>query len=184
MSRKRQVVPGAFLVFAIAALAAGQAALEASARQPAREAPIFEVDPLWPKPLPNHWLPGSTVGVGVDSRDVPDGYGNRRVAVIDMDTGERKRYWGADGNEREDIDLGPYDPDAPPAPQFRNPVHCAEPTLDGFVYVCDRPNDRVQVFRKDGTFVKEAFIAPRTPGDGSVWDIARGPRRADPRPTP
>ncbi|MDE0476216.1 MAG: hypothetical protein OXI50_16815, partial [Gammaproteobacteria bacterium] len=33
------------------------------------EAPIFEVDPLWPKPLPNHWILGSTIGVGVDSRD-------------------------------------------------------------------------------------------------------------------
>ena len=32
-------------------------------------APIFEVDPLWPKPLPNHWLLGSTIGVAVDSRD-------------------------------------------------------------------------------------------------------------------
>jgi DNA-binding beta-propeller fold protein YncE len=51
-------------------------------------------------------------------------------------------------------------------------VHCAEPTRDGLVYVCDRPNDRIQVFRKDGSFVKEARIFPRTLGDGSVWDIA------------
>jgi DNA-binding beta-propeller fold protein YncE len=51
-------------------------------------------------------------------------------------------------------------------------VHCAEPTNDGMVYVCDRPNDRIQVFRKDGSFVKEVRIAPRTLGDGSVWDIA------------
>src|SRR5687768_16238171 len=56
--------------------------------------------------------------------------------------------------------------------QFRTPVHCAEPTNDGLVYVCDRPNDRIQVFRKNGTFVKEQRIAPRTLGDGSVWDIA------------
>ena len=68
--------------------------------------------------------------------------------------------------------MGPYDPDAPPAQQFRNPVHCAEPTADGLLYVCDRPNDRIQVFRKDGTFVKEQRIAPRTLADGSVWDIA------------
>ncbi|MGQ0642741.1 MAG: hypothetical protein ACT4P6_18510, partial [Gemmatimonadaceae bacterium] len=39
-------------------------------------------------------------------------------------------------------------------------------------YVCDRPNDRIQVFQKDGKFVKEKQIAPRTRGDGSVWDIA------------
>ena len=40
------------------------------------------------------------------------------------------------------------------------------------LYVCDRSNDRIQVFRKDGTFVKEQIIAPKTRGAGSVWDIA------------
>ena len=39
------------------------------------------------------------------------------------------------------------------------------------VYVCDRVNDRVQVFRKDGTFVKEAFFEPKTIRSGSVWDM-------------
>jgi hypothetical protein len=264
-------------------------------------APRFDVDPFWPKPLPNHWILGSTIGVDVDSRDhvwivhrgattlnartemgsgtepptsecctaappvlefdaegnlvswwggpgegydwpssnhgitvdpmdnvwiggngaddahilkftrdgrflaqfgkpgegggsndtlnfgrvakisfdaeageayVADGYGNKRVAVLDMNTGAFKRYWGAYGNRPDDADLGRYDPSAPPAQQFRNPVHCAEPSLDGFVYVCDRPNDRVQVFRRDGTFVSEVFVAPQTLGDGSTWDIA------------
>ena len=32
-------------------------------------APRFEVDPLWPKPLPNHWLMGQTIGVSVDATD-------------------------------------------------------------------------------------------------------------------
>src|SRR3990172_13157168 len=91
---------------------------------------------------------------------------------MDMNTGAFKRYWGAYGNWPDDADLGRYNPADPPAQQFRNPVHCAEPSLDGFVYVCDRPNDRVQVFRKDGSFVKEKQVAPRTRGDGSVWDIA------------
>jgi DNA-binding beta-propeller fold protein YncE len=263
-------------------------------------APRFEVDPFWPKPLPNNWLLGSTIGVSVDSRDhvwiihrhqslnpqteasagtntpagacctaappvieldadgnvvgawggpgegydwpmsnhgitvdhmdniwiggndgndahvlkfsrsgqfllqlgkpganrgshdpvnfwrvaeisidaeaneayIADGYGNKRVVVIDASTGERKRYWGAYGNPPDDADLGPYDPAAPPAQQFRNPVHCAEPSRDGFVYVCDRVNDRIQVFRKDGTFVRELLVAPETRGAGSVWDIA------------
>jgi DNA-binding beta-propeller fold protein YncE len=103
---------------------------------------------------------------------VADGYGNKRVAVLDMDTGKIKRYWGAYGHVPSDSNLGPYNPDAPPAPQFRNPVHCAEPSLDGLLYVCDRVNDRIQVFRKDGEFVKEKFIKPATRGDGSVWDIA------------
>jgi DNA-binding beta-propeller fold protein YncE len=265
-----------------------------------RMAPMFDVDPLWPKPLPNHWVIGSTIGVSVDSRDhvwvihrqgslnsqtessagintpesaccsaappvlefdaegnlvnswggpgqgydwpssnhgitvdhmdnvwiggngeddahllkftrdgrflmqlgepgrnggsndrmnfgrvakisldpeaneayVADGYLNKRVAVIDMTTGELKRYWGAYGNRPDDTNLGPYDPEAPPAQQFRNPVHCAEPSLDGLVYVCDRVNDRVQVFQKDGTFVDEVMIAPLSLGAGSTWDIA------------
>ena len=263
-------------------------------------APRFEVDPLWPQPLPNNWLLGSTIGLSVDSRDhvwilhrpaslnarteasagentppgaccsaappvleldaegnvvsswggpgegydwptsnhgltvdhmdniwiggndvadshilkftrdgrlifqlgepeqntgshdpvnfgraaeisidpaaneayVADGYGNRRVVVIDADTGERKRYWGAYGNSPDDTDIGLYDPAAPPAQQFRNPVHCAQPSNDGLVYVCDRANDRIQVFRTDGTFVSELMVAPETRGDGSVWDIA------------
>jgi hypothetical protein len=42
---------------------------------------------------------------------------------------------------------------------------------DGLVYVCDRPNDRLQVFRKDGRFVREAVIAKQTLGSGSVWDV-------------
>ena len=103
---------------------------------------------------------------------VADGYGNHRVIVYDADTGKYKRHWGAYGNKPDDANLGAYNPDAPPAQQFRNPVHCAELSKDGLVYVCDRVNDRIQVFKKDGTFVKEVFIAKRTLGDGSVWDIA------------
>jgi DNA-binding beta-propeller fold protein YncE len=300
---KRHVILGTVLVALVAGLAVASCSMERSveAAAAAGSVPVFEVDPLWPKPLPNHWILGSTIGVGVDSRDhvfiihrgagtlnartemgaatdpptgeccvpappilefdpdgnlvnawggpgegydwptsnhgitlddrdnvwiggngrtdsqilefthdgrflmqigqadqpvdsrstthfgrvakinfdydareayVADGYGNKRVAVIDMDTGAMKRYWGAYGNEPSDENLGPYDPDAPLAQQFRNPVHCAVPSNDGLIYVCDRPNDRIQVFRKDGTFVKEARIAPRTLGDGSVWDIA------------
>lgn len=273
---------------------------ESEAGTQALEVPLFEVDPFWPQPLPNHWVLGSAVGVGVDSRDhvfvvhrqaslderteigaasdpptgecclpapailefdpegnlvnswggpgegydwpssnhgitvdpmdnvwiggngqgdshmlkfsrsgeflqqigvpgqdpnslstehfgrvakvsfdaemneayVADGYGNKRVAVLDISTGELKRFWGAYGNEPDDANLGPYDPDAPPAQQFRTPVHCAEPSNDGLIYVCDRPNDRIQVFQRDGTFVNEVFIAPQTRGDGSTWDIA------------
>ncbi len=289
------------LIAAIAALGIGQAVLAAATEQQAAQAPLFEVDPLWPKPLPNHWILGNVIGVGVDSRDhvyivhrglaslnerteagaatdpptgecclpappvlefdpegnlvrawggpgegfvwpnsnhgisidnkdnvwiggngqgdshavkftrdgrflmqigtpgqpvnsrsttsfgrvakisfdpaaneayFADGYSNRRVAVVDMDNGQVKRFWGAYGNAPEDANPGPYNPDAPLIQQFRTPVHCAEPTTDGHVYVCDRPNNRIQVFRKDGTFVKEVQIAPRTLGDGSTWDIA------------
>jgi len=103
---------------------------------------------------------------------VADGYGNHRIIVFDADTGKYKRHWGAYGHKPDDTSLGPYNPDAPPAPQFRNPVHCTELANDGLLYVCDRVNDRIQVFKKDGTFVKETIIAKRTLGDGSVWDIA------------
>lgn len=101
-----------------------------------------------------------------------DGYLNKRVAVIDADTGAFKRYWGAYGNKPDDANLGPYDPDLPPVQQFRTPVHCSDLSVDGLVYVCDRPNNRLQVFTRDGKFVKEAFIAKRTLGDGAVWDVA------------
>jgi hypothetical protein len=109
---------------------------------------------------------------GANEAYVADGYGNHRVAVIDMDTGKIKRYWGGYGNKPDDTNLGRYNPTAPVAQQFRNPVHCAVPSNDGMVYVCDRPNDRIQVFTKAGKFVKETFVAKTTLGDGSVWDIA------------
>lgn len=302
---RSDVFVGAGFMALLVALAFGQRALESTAAaeaQSAVQAPLFEVDPLWPKPLPNHWLLGSTIGLSVDAQDhvwivhrggstlnartemivpagapradeccvaappilefdpagnlvaswggpgegyewpasnhglfvddkgtvwiggndakdahivkfskngkflqqfgrqgksggsndkenfgqvakifvdpkaseayVADGYGNKRVAVIDANTGAFKRYWGAYGNRPDDTDLGKYDPEAPPAQQFRNPVHCAELANDGLVYVCDRANDRIQVFQKDGKFVKEKFVAKKTLGDGSVWDIA------------
>ena len=304
-AQKHKLIVGAAFLTVLAALGVAQVVLDTKAAaegQSTVQAPMFEVDPFWPRPLPNHWVLGSSVGVTVDARDhvfivhrgaatlnerteiglattprtaedcclpappilefdpagnlvghwggpgpgyewptsnhgvtvddkgnvwiggngkgdahvlkftrdgkllmqfghagksggsndtenfgqvakifvdpkaneayIADGYGNRRVAVIDADTGKFKRYWGAYGHKPDDTDLGKYDPDAPPAPQFRTPVHCAELAHDGLVYVCDRPNDRIQVFQKDGTFVKETFIAKKTLGDGSVWDIA------------
>jgi hypothetical protein len=103
---------------------------------------------------------------------VADGYFNKRVAVIDMDSGKIKRYWGAYGNKPDDAPMPRYDPAAPLAQQFRTPVHCAEMSNDGNVYVCDRPNDRLQVFTKEGKFVTEKQYFKDTLSDGSVWDIA------------
>jgi len=103
---------------------------------------------------------------------VADGYGNHRVIVYDAETGKYKRHWGAYGNKPDDVDLGRYNPNDPPAKQFRNPVHCAEISVDRLLYVCDRVNDRLQVFKPDGTFVKEAFYEKQTLGSGSAWDIA------------
>jgi hypothetical protein len=297
---------GAILLAVLGVLAVSERVLERSAAAQAKDmvqAPKFEVDPAFPKPLPNNWLLGQAIGVGVDAQDhvwivhrqdslsanetaaeqnppagsccrrappilefdqqgnllrhwggpsqgydwpnsnhgitidykgnvwiggnvgsdahvlkftqdgkfiaqfgkpvpagapswgsnntenfgrvakifvdpkeneayIADGYGNKRVAVIDADTGKFKRYWGAYGNKPDDTNFGTYNPDAPPLQQFRSPVHCAELSNDGFVYVCDRPNDRIQVFTREGKFVKEQWVAKRTLGDGSTWDIA------------
>jgi DNA-binding beta-propeller fold protein YncE len=102
---------------------------------------------------------------------VADGHGNRRVVVIDAATGAYKRHWGAYGAAPDETNPGPYDPAAAPAKQFRV-ASCVAIARDGLVYVCDRQNNRIQVFRKDGTFVKEAVVAKETRANGSVWDIA------------
>jgi hypothetical protein len=107
-----------------------------------------------------------------DELYVADGYGNHRVIVFDANTGKYKRHWGAYGHKPDDTDMGRYNPNDPPPQQFRNPVHCAELSHDNLLYVCDRVNDRVQVFRPDGTFVKEMFYEKQTLGSGSAWDIA------------
>jgi hypothetical protein len=303
---KRNVAIGTGLLALLVALGLSQSVLQRTAAAQAKggvQAPRFEVDPMWPKPLPNHWIYGNVIGVGVDTRDhvyiihrtdiasnnidpkeayaslnppssecckiappvvefdpegnlvkawggpgegydwptsnhgitvdskgvvwiggngsddghilkftqdgnfvkqfgfsyasagsndmfafnkvakvsldekaneayEADGYGNHRDALIDMDTGKINRYWGAYGNKPDDTPLGNYNPEAPLAQHFRTPVHCAEPSNDGMVYVCDRPNDRIQVFTKEGKFVKETQVLKTTRGDGSVWDIA------------
>ena len=105
-----------------------------------------------------------------------DGYFNRRVAVVDADTGEMKRFWGAYGNDPDDtVDLGRYSPGGEPTQQFRGPVHCSEISNDGLVYVCDRAEDRVQIFQKDGTFVSEHIVGAHTLSQGSTWDIDFSP---------
>jgi sugar lactone lactonase YvrE len=103
---------------------------------------------------------------------IADGYLNKRVAIIDAASGKMKRFWGAYGNKPDDSNPGPYNPNGKPGQQFRNPVHCADLSRDGLLYVCDRQHDRLQVFKPDGTFVKEAFIAKNTLASGSVWDVA------------
>ena len=86
--------------------------------------------------------------------------GNRRIIVFDSASGAYKRQWTAHGAKPDD-----------PASQFRT-VSCVKISADNLVYVCDRQNNRIQVFRKDGTFVKEAFVSKATLGDGAVWDLA------------
>ena len=319
LTRNRSLVAGASVVALLVVMGISQLVLERTAaaqNKGAVQAPRFEVDPLWPKPLPNHWILGSTIGVWVDTDDhvwvihrstatlgnnektletkqgeccagappvlefdqegnllrhwggpgqgyewpdsnhgifidykgnvwvggnggpdshilkftkdgkfllqvgkkgarrkegagagnqegqvagfvggsndqvsfgrvakifvdakaneayIADGYLNKRVAVLDADTGKMKRFWGAYGNKPDDTPLPPYNPSNPPAQQFYNPVHCADMSVDRLIYVCDRVGDRLQVFTPEGKFVKEQWYEKNTLNAGSVWDIA------------
>jgi hypothetical protein len=115
--------------------------------------------------------------VDVQAREVfvADGYGNRRVVVFDSETGAYKRHWGAYGERPHDNALPAYDPARPPSRSFASPVHCVRLTRDGLVYVCDRANNRVQVFRRDGSFVQEFFVARETRLNGAVADLVPSP---------
>src|SRR5438128_12300369 len=68
---RRDLRIGAAFVAVIGALGIGSAVLDkgkAAAAAPI-VAPRFEVDPMWPKPLPNHWVLGNVIGVAVDASD-------------------------------------------------------------------------------------------------------------------
>jgi len=138
---------------------------------------------------------GEPAGIEVDSAAhevyIADGYLNSRVVVYDSDNGNFKRGWGAYGiglgevaNPPEPtgeaasalgryVREGPdYVPGEPPEKQFRTPVHCVHLSKDGYVYVCDRRNDRIQVFTKQGKFVKEFLVHRETRDNGSTWTLS------------
>src|SRR6195256_6186592 len=104
---------------------------------------------------------------------VADGYGNHRVIVFDAATGAYKRHWGAYGKPPTDEKIT-YDPKAAMPPQFTNPVHCITITNDGLVLVCDRQHNRMQMFRKDGTFVREFFVLKES-APGTIGSIVKWP---------
>jgi DNA-binding beta-propeller fold protein YncE len=120
------------------------------------------------------------VDVAASEVYIADGYGNHRVAVFDSKTGAYKRHWGAYGGIPNDDKLPPYDPSAPGPEGFNNAVHCVRLARDGLVYVCDRAHSRIQVFQKDGTFVKEFFVERQTRSGQTTAEIAFSP---DPRQT-
>ena len=92
---------------------------------------------------------------------ITDGYTNRRVLVVDANTGEYQRLWGAYGDQPDDTNPQTMafrrQADGPQPQQFNTP-HCLAGANDGLLYVCDRGNQRVQVFRRDGTFVRDIFV--------------------------
>ena len=105
---------------------------------------------------------------------IADGYGNRRVIVLDADTGAFKRMWGGFGNKPVDSDKCPPETgtkasvtDGPGPDQFAI-VHAARVSNDGLVYVADRENRRVQVFTIDGKFVNQVFIGRKNPEPGGT----------------
>jgi DNA-binding beta-propeller fold protein YncE len=108
---------------------------------------------------------------------VTDGYINRRVAVFDADSGKYKRHWGAYGKRPDDTVKPVRSSEGPPPQQF-NLVHDVQISNDDLLYVADRSNNRIQVFRPDGTYVKEVFLARevRTP-TGTAVTIAFSPDR-------
>jgi DNA-binding beta-propeller fold protein YncE len=95
------------------------------------------------------------VAVDVKANEVyvADGGAHQRVVVLDATSGAFKRQWAGHGQ-----------------PFAR--VSSIALSKDGQIYVGDRKGNRIQVFRKDGSFVKETTIAPQTLGNGAVWDVA------------
>jgi len=129
------------------------------------------------------------VDVAANEVYVADGYRNRRVIVFNATTGAYKRHWGAYGKRPVDGDTASppvqgtsspwpisYDTTAS-SPQF-NTVHAVRLSRDGLVYVADRINNRIQVFRRSGEFLREGYVARATRAMGSVWDIAFSPDSA------
>lgn len=130
---------------------------------------------------------------------ISDGYGNRRVIVVDADTGAFKRMWGAFGNEPIDVLPAPrgggagraggapaaggggrgaaqvLDTEGEGSPQFGSPVHAVKVSNDGLVYVADRPNRRVQVFTPEGKYVKQMFLNRAGPSNSSAAGVAFSP---------
>jgi DNA-binding beta-propeller fold protein YncE len=124
---------------------------------------------------------GSPADVAVDvvEREVfaADGYANHRVVVFDSETGAYKRHWGAYGKVPSDEKTPPYDPAGSAHWEFSNPVHCIRLGPDDLLYVCDRTYNRLQIFRKDGSFVSEHIFERPTRGNGSVYDLVFSPDR-------
>ncbi|MBL8266423.1 hypothetical protein [Steroidobacter sp.] len=113
-----------------------------------------------------------------DELYVADGFLNRRVLVFDANTGKFKRGWGAYGialakiEEAEPIKFpATRDPSVPVSRQF-NGLSDIEIARDGKVYVSDQMNYRVQVFTKQGKFIKEFAVAPKVLGFEATWTLA------------
>ena len=108
---------------------------------------------------------------------VADGDGGAsRLIVFDSETGKFKRMWGAYGDKPGDLPAPKkHDPNGPPPKVFSSAVHCVVAAKDGSLYVCDRDGDRIQIFKKDGTFLKEKFVGAKAMGAGAAFDVDFSP---------
>ena len=115
---------------------------------------------------------------------ISDGFLNKRILVYDMDTGAFKRGWGGKGIALSEVDNNPtppYDVSGPPPDQtqFAPALHCVHFSRDGLVYVCERGSDRIQVFTKQGKFVKQFWVHPSTQARGAkcggIWSTTDPP---------
>lgn len=128
---------------------------------------------------------GSPTGMAFDDAAgevfIADGLLNKRIVVYDMNTGKFKRGWGAYGIPLNEIpNDDPWADELPtgrvvdasesPAKHFRSLTDIVV-SKDGTVYATDQMNNRIQAFGKDGKFVKEIFVAPKTGGTGSAWGL-------------
>jgi hypothetical protein len=102
---------------------------------------------------------------------VAEGHQSRRLMVFDATTGKYKRRWNAYGLPTTGGPSAPFDATAPPSKEFGE-VHCAQFAKDGLVYLCDRKYNRIQVFKKDGTFVEEIVFIKDGKGYIAPWDVA------------
>lgn len=114
---------------------------------------------------------------------VSDGYRNHRVIVFDSLTGMFKRQWTAYGKKVDPAWFsGPEQTGSRGIrhqPELFTTVHCVTMIGDE-VYVCDRTNDRLQVFKPDGTYLRDLpFNHGQAGGAGATWDAAPIPGRPD-----
>ncbi|MDE0082944.1 MAG: hypothetical protein OXT72_09895 [Gammaproteobacteria bacterium] len=121
---------------------------------------------------------------------IADGYGNRRILIVDAETGQYIGHFGAygqnpvddpDGTDTNPYDAGPWVGDYQAGNLmplfFRGPLHCAKVAVGGLLYACDRGNNRIQVFDSEEVggvcsnpagevgvcgFVGEVHVAPQT----------------------
>ena len=119
-----------------------------------------------------HMPAGMVVDPGNGDIYVADGYGNRRIAVFDKD-GKFLRQWGRQATDEETQAGAPG--------VFAEVVHCIAMSNAGLIYACDRQGNRVQVYQKDGTFVRNIPI-PNATGKlpdkrGTAWWVAFSPDR-------